>query len=269
MLTGVEKPADSPSVTARRERWVGLVLLACILVVMAWTFAAWRARQPLPPYITQPALFDAFRLEIPGWTSHRTRLPDSPYEANLLVCRLRSEAYPDVLVRLVHGYNMPNCMRLKGCAVEPLPAPGGRAGREVQAWQVVSALGDTNLWLTTVVAATNFAPAAIDIRDMPFPGTDFTFADGWHPTGFSLADLRRPFHSLRRFLTAAWHSSQRDPGVMLKWNAPPRPSDEWLVLIVAAPQGGDPAAQRRDFETLGRHTLQLLAGWAAQTTRPL
>lgn len=120
---------------ARTERLVAAVLIACLLVVGFWEGMAIWSRRPWEPFSLTAADFDDFAPSSGQWEIRRVPVSSDPVEPNILafamVPRSGTSGVP-VLARLVHGYNMRDCMRIKGYKVELIGGLGVEGGK----WKV-------------------------------------------------------------------------------------------------------------------------------------
>jgi len=111
---------------------MAVLLIVCVTVVVFWEIMALRSRRPFSPFQTTAEDFRGFRPSSSQWLARPVPVRADPVEPNILVYEVRRAGakehadtpvlpYPDahpVLVRLVHGYNMRDCMRMKGYQVE-------------------------------------------------------------------------------------------------------------------------------------------------------
>jgi hypothetical protein len=113
--------------SSRLEWTAAIVLAACALVVGFWEVMSNRARKPFQPFELTSADFAGFAPRSPAWTARPVPIAASKTEPNVVAFLLQParSAGPAgagssvaVLVRLVHGYNMVDCMRIKGYTVE-------------------------------------------------------------------------------------------------------------------------------------------------------
>ena len=110
-----------------KEKIAAVAFLFCIAVVSVWLVMAARSRAGFDSFgLTGEQLRD-FQPVSSAWYAERARLvTDDPTEPNIIAHQFRLR-YPQntlerqpVFVRLVHGYNMCDCMRIKGYDVELL-----------------------------------------------------------------------------------------------------------------------------------------------------
>jgi hypothetical protein len=104
----------------RRERAVAVLLVLCVAVVGFWEVMSRRSERPFDPYAVTSEDFDGFVPRSSVWSVDRLPVSSSPTEPNILAFGVRPEGEQGpignagpVLTRLVHGYNMPDCMRIK------------------------------------------------------------------------------------------------------------------------------------------------------------
>ncbi|MDI6775007.1 MAG: hypothetical protein QME60_06390, partial [Verrucomicrobiota bacterium] len=125
------------------------MLIACIIVLGFWQIMAHWSARPYRAFAPQAGEFDGFHPVVPGWEIRRIPLAAGDIDPNILAFLLTPAAIPGgdypagpqnasavcpsgapdpntpmfgyhIFVRLAHGYNMPDCMRIKGYAVELL-----------------------------------------------------------------------------------------------------------------------------------------------------
>ena len=169
-----------------------------------------------------------------------------------------------VIVRLVHGYNMPDCMKLKEYEVSLLrdirraeadgsrvqgfpPAPyvategkqGFKGGGElgVQVWKLKSVTDDVSVWVTTMIRAGDFEGTDVDIRSMAFPRVGARVEPNWVPRGVTWKSLRHPVANFRKFMAKKWDNSRCDLWTFLKLRQPAWASEELLTLVSASAVG--------------------------------
>jgi hypothetical protein len=112
---------------AVRERWIGILLVLCAGVVAFWEIMANRSRRSRDPFQIAQSDFVDFRPRDEAWHVRAMPIGYSRHEPNILSYEVKLRTDPrnpadarPVQVRLVHGYNMPDCMRLKYYRVELL-----------------------------------------------------------------------------------------------------------------------------------------------------
>lgn len=116
-----DQPPRARRVT--REGLVAALLISCVSLVLVWEVLSARSgfRASVAPDIKNRLA--GFVPSVPGWSVREVPVPYSPDEPNIAAYEFtRSSPQsgdPDrVFVRLVHGYNMRDCMRIKGYQVD-------------------------------------------------------------------------------------------------------------------------------------------------------
>ncbi len=252
-----------------------LVLVGCVVLVAAWQLLAARAARPWEEFSVRP---DAFRNLAPShgeWIYETVPVTDDPLEPNIVCYKAlpprrpgQAEAWqPPVLVRVAHGYNMVDCMRIKHYEVRPVAQATNLGESEPlprQAWHLVSETGDESIWLTTMVRAADMVPLTMDVRAMAFPRVGTPDDPGYAPSGFRLASLRRPWHNLKRVVRSRWNSSRCDLLTFLRLRQPAYMSDELLTVVTTSPvpQGLPERHDARVAEAL-QHGLEVHAAMLA------
>jgi len=238
-----------PKRGASRTWAVPLLLLASAGIALIWEVSARYSARPFAPFTLTPASFAGFEPEVDGW--ELKAVPVSAYgpeEPNILAFEA-ARGERRALVRLVHGYNMPMCLKIKEYDVAlskdrvPLPAPGVPC----QVWRVTSSVGDTSVWISSLLRAGDFAPTADDVRSLPFPRVGTPDDPRWKPEGLTWKSLRHPLAELRVQLRARWNSSRTDVLTFLRLRQPAWASEELLTLVsrTLTPPGG--AARGKDW----------------------
>ena len=91
-----------------------ILILGCALLVAGWQLLALYARRGQEPLQIQAEDFASLALDVPGWQSTKLPVPKDPLAPTIVAYRLtRSADATRLLLRLVHGYNMVDCMRIK------------------------------------------------------------------------------------------------------------------------------------------------------------
>jgi hypothetical protein len=130
-----------PSSLLQRERAVATLLILCILLVAGWEIASKLAAQPFDELRLKPEDFSGFAPVSKDWSIRLVHLRSAPTEPTVIAYMLqrRSPSFPPspphspqsspslpsvqkspVLCRIVHGYNMVDCMRIKQYKVDLL-----------------------------------------------------------------------------------------------------------------------------------------------------
>jgi hypothetical protein len=169
----------------------------------------------------------------------------SKTEPNILVYHIFPASGGDaeggwpVRVRLVHGYNMPDCMRIKGYSVEHLKSimMVDRTDNRItprSLWKLRSDCGNISIWATAVLNAGDFKVEDYDITSFPFPKVGVLDEPGWSPRGVTIENLKHPIKNFKLFLRAKWNASRCDVATFLRLKRPAWVSDEKLVLVAAS-----------------------------------
>ncbi len=222
----------------RGERAVGVILLLCMSIVAVWYVMALRSRRPFDPFTLTAQVFASFSPDTPGTRAERRPVGNDPREPNIVVYRfhaIRPEART-VLVRLVHGYNMCDCMRIKGFDVKEIEdkrLPEGMGGLlpRVQVWELTSSIGDRSVWVTSMLAAPSFAGTAVDVRSVPFPRVGVPDEIGYSPEGITWEGMKHPVRNTKRFLRAHWNKSRCDLSTALGLKRPAWLQETVLTLV--------------------------------------
>jgi hypothetical protein len=150
-----------------------------------------------------------------------------------------------LLVRIVHGYNMVDCMRIKQYTVQVLadtrsdpptvspsfPSLPSTQAPPFQMWKLTSTVDESSIWLTTMLRAADFAATKVDTRDMAFPRVGTPDDPSWAPTGLKWSSFRHPIRNARLALRARWNASRRDIWTFLRLRQPAWASDEMLTMV--------------------------------------
>ena len=243
--------------TLQQKRWpreavVAVLLVTCVLIVGFWEIMAGRKRGGFEPFQLTAEDFRGFSPILKDWSVRALKVTSDPAEPNILAYRLdpkdqRVGMPPSVLVRLVHGYNMCDCMRIKEYSVELLndtrqvSLEEGRGGlvtadepaSQLQIWKLTSSTGDTSIWVTSMIRAYNLTETSVDVRSMAFPRVNVPDAQGWFPRGFTWSSLRHPVRSTRQFLQAKWNASRCDWLTFLGLRRPAWASEDVLTLVAS------------------------------------
>jgi hypothetical protein len=291
-------PDDDNTVRGKRKREhiVAALLVICVVIVAFWEIMSMRSRRPFQPFELTAADFSDFWPSSDTWSIESLPVGSDPIEPNILVYHLHRKApqadsdtpiprHPaiSVAVRLVHGYNMPDCMRIKHFNCELLndarrlvegkrselstmalaqedPATLPYADTPVprhQVWRLTSPGGERSMWITSMLRVGDFTATGIDTRSMAFPRIGITDNPGWFPRGLSFRSLRYPVKNFRLFLRSQWNSSRSDLLTFLKLKQPAWASDELLTLVTLSlgpsvtPEGERPVTR----EILAAHAF--------------
>ncbi len=243
---------------SRREKIVATLLVLSIALISIWEIAAKYAQRPFDELKINASDFQGFRPESQVWKFrlvHTNATPTEPtaiaYEVRTRATHvsgaLRQEGFP-VLTRIVHGYNMVDCMRIKGYKVELLvdtrqsPAKydksfdtktlKAQAGDlPVQIWRLTSSAGKVSIWLTTMLEASDFAATAVDTRDMAFPRIGSPDDPAYKPTGLKWSSFKHPIRNSRNAIRARWNASRCDLLTFLRLRRAAWASDVMLTFV--------------------------------------
>jgi len=237
------------------------MLALCALLVAFWEVMSNRSSRPFEAFGMTAADFADFQPGSDDWVATARPVSSSPIEPNILSYEVRrhpSTRVPrrmPVLIRLVHGYNMPDCMRIKGFSVELIgdtrrkdqntdvsrqseakterPTPNHEP-RQYQVWRLTSEIGDVSIWVTGMLRAGDFAETDVDVRSMAFPKIGTPDDPSWLPRGMTPGSLRRPVQSFRTMLRAKWNNARCDLATFLRLRQPAWASEDMLTLVGAS-----------------------------------
>jgi hypothetical protein len=291
--------SSPPARAGRRETAIATVLVVCVALVVFWELMSSHSRREQEAFAFTAESFANFALASPAWSVQPIPVAPDPLEPNILAYAVtpRGDATGAraVLLRLVHGYNMVDCMRIKGESVDliadsrendlsegggppaafanlpstldprPLPLPPNR-----QLWRLTSPSGRVSIWASAMLAAHDFQPTSRDTRSMPFPRVGTPDSPDWLPQGLTWKSLRNPIRNGHLFLRAKWNSSRADLLTFLGLRQPAWASDEVLTLVATSlattiPPDGEADTAR---DVLAAHTLlaDALRNWSAKRT---
>ncbi|MEI6971771.1 MAG: hypothetical protein WCL44_09670 [bacterium] len=246
-----------PTAKTLSVAFVPLFLVASIALVVGWEVLANRSRRPFSPFNMTSADFATFAPKAAGWSLLPADVQaNDPTAPNLLAFRVEREQSRDqdrgvvvaTLVRMAHGYNMPDCMRLKGYKVELLREVAARemsgvAGVDeqaetalprVQVWRLTSDVGDVSIWCSAMLRASDFGGSTEDIRNMAFPRIAEPISPEWEWEGFKLSSLRHPLKSLEMAVRVKWNNSRCDLLTFLKLRQPAWASSDYLTFLATS-----------------------------------
>ncbi|MBT3296625.1 MAG: hypothetical protein HN919_15450 [Verrucomicrobia bacterium] len=244
-----------------------ILLLTCVILVSFWQIMAWRARRGFDAFRITAAMLKDFDPHIEGYTLMQALVQPDPLQPNIISYRAtpatgRAGLNRTILVRLAHGYNMVDCMRIKHFQVEAVGGDGGPLGdgalpgsglhREV--WRLTSAINDQSIWMTSMHNGSDFKPLEMSTTSMAFPKIGTPDDPGWQSKGLSRESFRRPIHNLKRTLRHSWNNARCDLLTFLRLRRPVYASDEILALVstVAIPPANDANPARIEAELIRR-----------------
>ncbi len=260
---------------ARGERLVACMVMLCVGIVAFWMLAARHAARGFSPLRLSDGDFSTFLPVSENWQSRIVYVRSSPIEPTITAYELRpviraGASVPPggdtpVLVRIVHGYNMVDCMRIKHFGVDLLETnlsdwqayeAGLRSAPAlppVQIWRLQEPREPARVWISSMLSAEDFTGTAVDTRDMAFPRVGMPDDPAYRPTGLRWRSFRRPIYNFRMFLRSRWNASRMDLLTFLRLRQPAWASDV-LLTIVSEYRGRD-AGERTDAE-MQRHVQQ-------------
>jgi hypothetical protein len=256
-------------VSRRRELVVGVVMLCCTVLVAFWMLASRYAARGFEPLRIEAGDFAGFLPSGAAWRARVVYVKSTPIEPTITAYELRRSAHPGevlpagadapVLVRLVHGYNMVDCMRIKHYGVQQLRENLGlwkrvEAGEEAPAsgapplqvwWLTEPDDGPGRVWASSMLQADDFRGTAVDTRDMAFPRVGVPDDPAYRPSGLRWRSLRHPARNFRLFLRSRWNASRMDLLTFLRLRRPAWASDV-LLTMVSEYRGADAAERTAD-----------------------
>ena len=232
---------DLPDKSHRRRDWiVPGILLLCVILTGIWELMAQASRRPFGPFDLTAADFRGFQPVMEGRLSRMVPVAtNDPAEPNIVAMEVRAGGQV-TLVRLVHGYNMPTCMRLKSYEITLIPdgsptlPPRRPLEAPVQVWRLISPDGATSIATTTLLKAGDFSALNEDIRSMAFPRVDSPDDPHWIPRGITRETFRHPAAAGRAWFRSRWNSSRTDLLTFLRLRQPAWASEERLSFVVAS-----------------------------------
>lgn len=245
----------------KSSKLMPILLMTCIAIVVVWEVAANRSRRPFSSFTMTSADFAGFLPKVPGWSiEHIAIAADDPSAPNLAAYMVKREDGKGiaVLVRLVHGYNMHDCMRLKGYKVE-LMADSVESGKweveskaidqplttnyqpptinhqlRIQTWRLISDIGDRSISCSTMLRAVDFGGTMVDVRDMAFPRIAGVIGPEGEIVGLKASSLSHPVQSLVMLCKVKWNNSRCDLLTFLKLRQPAWASTEYLTFLASS-----------------------------------
>jgi len=246
------------SATSTRREWgVAILLVLCVALVAFWEVTSRLAARPFDDLRLSAEDFADFRPAAPSWRLLLVHVKATPTEPTVIAYEVRHRtegAGEPVLVRLVHGYNMVDCMRIKQYRVELLadrrrPAPGAPAASApalpVQVWRLTPPGGRSMVWVTSMLRSSDFAATDTDTRDMAFPRVGTPDDPAWAPTGLKWSSFRHPVRNFRLYLRSKWNASRSDLLTFLRLRQPAWASDV-LLTMVSEYHGSSPVTEETE-----------------------
>lgn len=217
---------------ARIKRWIlPLFLVTCVALVGFWETMAHVSSGQREAFELTGEDFRGFRPRRDEWMVRMTvTTSDDDTAPTILAYALTAEGRPWVIARLVHGYNMPDCMRLKQHDVALLSET---RDPRCQIWSLYARdTEDASIWITSMIRAYDFSGTDMDTRSMPFPRIASVDDPNWAPNGITREGLQHPVRNLTRFFKHRWSSSRNDLATFLRLKKPSWGSSEVLILVV-------------------------------------
>ena len=252
-----EKPVAAEPISRkirRKEAVIAILLVTCVAIVGFWEIVAGRNRKGFEPFQLTAEDFIGFDPVLKDWSIRTLEVRSDAVEPNILAYRLEPKNLGvagmnrPVLVRLVHGYNMCDCMRIKGYDAELVNDTrqvGSGEGKEggpavdepasqLQTWKLTSSIGDVSIWVTSMIRTYDLTETSVDVRSMAFPRVNVPDAQGWFPRGFTWSSLRHPVRNTKLFLRAKWNTSRCDWLTFLGLRKPAWASEDVLTLVASS-----------------------------------
>ena len=262
--------------SSKRQTVVAGLLVTCVILVGFWEVMSNRSRRAFEAFEITNEDFEDFVPAREGWTVESGPVTTTAIEPNIVVFRYVDDVGAKAISRLVHGYNMCDCMRIKGYEVELVndtrdANDGGVAAVSagLQVWRLTSGGGTRSIWITSMLRAGDFSATTVDVRSMAFPRIGIVDDPNWAPQGFTWGSLRHPIRNFRMLLRAKWNNSRSDIWTFLRLKQPAWASDTMLTLVSASP-GIPPSADESDVishvVSVHTHMLQELQTWRAEKT---
>ena len=251
------------SARIRRHIIPGL-LIFCTVLVGFWETMAYRSAKPFRPFGLTEQDFADFHPSSARWSFRGVPSVEFDRSApNLLSFAATSPGGNAVVVRLVHGYNMPMCMKIKGyeCAILRNGAPD----RDNQVWRLVSGSGETSVWITALIRSGDFGRTDTDDRSIAFPRIAARDDPNWLPRGLTAESLKHPIRNFRIAFRARWNNARCDIATFLRLRQPAWAAENVLVLV-AHSQGlsvgpGEMEAVGRRVSEAHAAALEALQQW--------
>lgn len=257
---------------SRRETVVAVLLLCCVGLVSFWLLAARHASRGFAPLRLGEEDFRGFLPSSEEWDARLVYAKKTPTEPTITAYELRPAAKAGhesmlsapVLVRIVHGYNMVDCMRIKQYQVDllrenleelksisreelsNLPYP------PMQIWKLKNPEDTERVWISSMLHASDFSGSTTDTRSMSFPRVGTPDDPAYAPTGLRWSSFRHPIRNFLRFIRSRWNASRTDLLTFLRLRQPAWASDV-LLTMVSEYRGQD--AENRTSEEMMQHVL--------------
>ena len=244
---------NEPTKSHRGDRLLAGLLVVCALLIAFWQVMSRINQRPFEELSLTAADFADFAPQSDEWGLSALAVYESataPAIAAFEMKKRRRRPPPHahsappsgnngpLLVRLMHGFNVVDCMRIKHYKTELIrdyetieDSPQANKRPMVQIWRMTSPADETSIWVTSMLQATDFAETDIDTRNMAFPRVGTPDAPGWNPTGLKWSSLRHPIRNLRQAFRSRWNASRTDLLTFLRLRRPAWVSDKELTLV--------------------------------------
>ena len=258
---------DETKGSGQRNTITAVIIIVCLCVVVFWEIIAALSRRPFDRFQITTDDFREFMPRSQEWEAKKFPVGSDPAEPNILAFILtRKDDRFSAKTRLVHGYNMRDCMRLKGYSVELISGIASDKPaefRDDQLWRLVSKRGDVSIWLTSLLRADNFQKIKRDIRTLPFPRINTPEDSMWELKGITRESLRHPASSFKKYLRKKWNNSRCDIWVFLGLKQAPWASREILTLVTYTDidENDEKSVLKKTAEAHEFMYSQLLAYW--------
>jgi len=238
---------------SRRQTVIATLLVLCVVIVGFWEIMSNRNRGLSADFELTSDDLHGLIPKSDRWKIQSFPVRTTPMEPNITAFQLGDpeNSGRSSLVRLVHGYNMCDCMRIKGYTVDlkaDTRRPTDYSARpstvteqsndgipdHLQIWRVTSAGGDVSIWITTMLRSGDFAATDVDVRAMAFPRIGIPDDPNWMPRGVTLQSFRHPLRNIRMALRAKWNNSRCDVLTFLGLRQPAWASENMLTLVTAS-----------------------------------
>jgi hypothetical protein len=291
-----------------RQHIVSGLMVFCTLLAAFWLVMSWSSRRSYDSFTLTPEKMATFHPALEGWDVRALPITrDDLIDANIAAYSLVRDSSSSVinnrqpipnnrfLVRLVHGYNMPMCMKMKYYTVEkildykvrPVADPKLRSAFRnaktiydgtgelftsvpegyplpIQLWRLTSSVGTVSIWATTMIQSDDFSPTEDDICSMAFPRIDIPDDPNWVPRGLAWDDLRHPKAAFMRWFRSRWDGARWDVLTFLRLRRPVRTSEEllsYVTLIEVVAENNTNAIDIRELLEAHGTMLKELQGW--------
>lgn len=268
---------------SRKELTIAIALVCCMVIISVWQIAAKMASTPFDELKLKPEDFSGFIIKLKQWDARLVHMKSSSTEPTVIGYKLSPkrvagiESPAPLFSRIVHGYNMVDCMRIKQYKTELLldtrfpseasdqqtraqqtsdqrPETRDQQTRTpVQVWKITSSIGEASIWVTTMLRSADFASTAVDTRDMAFPRVGAPDDPSWAPTGLKWTSFLHPIKNTRDSIRSRWNSSRCDLLTFLRLRQPAWASDEMLTMVTE--YHGQPVLPKQE-EVVMQYTVQ-------------